>query len=98
MSKILGNELDKEVGNLEDHGCPKMRDRVDPKADEEMWIGSSYPSKHKTTLHCAELKFLAKRTMQQLKSSIFPCELYCQYLRKKVLQIKSTFYQVFFAE
>ena len=50
--KILGNLLDKEVENLEDHGCPKVQDLV----DEENWICSSYPFRHKTTLHCAERK------------------------------------------
>ena len=51
-SKILGNLKNKEVENLEDHGCPKVRDLV----DEEVWICSSYPFRHKTTIHCAERK------------------------------------------
>ena len=51
-SKILGNILDKEVENLEDHGCRKVQDLV----DEAMWLCSSYPFRHKTTLHCAECK------------------------------------------
>ena len=50
--KILGNLLDKEVENLEDHGCSKVQDLV----DEEIWICWSYPFRHKTTLHCAERK------------------------------------------
>ena len=52
--QILGNLLDKRVENLEDHGCPKVQDLV----DEEIWICSSYPFRHKTTLHfhCAERK------------------------------------------
>ena len=50
--KILGNLLGKEVENLEDHGCPTVQDLV----DEEFWICSSYPFRHKTTLHCAEPK------------------------------------------
>ena len=54
--KILYNLLDKEVGNLDDHGCPKSRDLVDREADEEKWICSSYPFRHKTTHHCAERK------------------------------------------
>ena len=44
--------LDKQVENLEDHGCPKVQDLV----GEEIWICSSYPFRHKTTLHCAERK------------------------------------------
>ena len=49
--KILGNLLDKKVEKLEDHGCPKVQYLV----DEELWICSSHPFRHKTTLHCAEL-------------------------------------------
>ena len=36
--KILGNLMHKEVEILNDHGRPKVRDLVDPEADEEMWI------------------------------------------------------------
>ena len=52
--KILRNLLDKEVekSKLEDHGCPKVQDLI----DEEIWICSSYPFRHKTKLHCAERK------------------------------------------
>ena len=48
--KIRGNFLDKEVETLENHGCARVQDIV----DEEMWICSRYPFRHKTTLHCAE--------------------------------------------
>ena len=44
--KIIGNLLDKDVEDLEDHGCPKVQDLV----DEEVWICSSYPFGHKITL------------------------------------------------
>ena len=50
--KIFGNLLDKKVENLEDHGSRKVQELV----DEENWICSSYPFRHKTTLHCAERK------------------------------------------
>ena len=40
----------KRDDNRDDNGCPKVQDL----ADEEMWICSSYPFRHKTTLHCAE--------------------------------------------
>ena len=50
--EILGNLLVKEVENLEGHGSPKVQDLI----DEEIWICSSYPFRHKTTLHCAERK------------------------------------------
>ena len=54
--KILGNLLGKKVEILEDHGCPKVQDHV----DEEIWVCSRYPFRHKTTLHCAERKAKAK--------------------------------------
>ena len=50
--KILGNLYDKEEESLKDHGCPKVRDLV----VEKIWIRSSYPFRHKTTLHCGERK------------------------------------------
>ena len=50
--QILATLLDKEVENLDDHGCPKGQDRN----DEEKWISPSYTFSHKTTLHCAERK------------------------------------------
>ena len=33
--KILGHLLDKELENLDDHGCHKIRDLIDPEIDEE---------------------------------------------------------------
>ena len=50
--KILGILLVKEVDILEDHCCPKVQDLV----DEEIWICSSYPFRHKATSHYAERK------------------------------------------
>ena len=50
--KILGNLLDKDVEILEEHGCAKVQDLV----DDEFWICSRYPFRHKTTVHCAECK------------------------------------------
>ena len=50
--KILAGLMDKFVENLDDQGCPKVQDLV----DEEMWVCSSYPFRHKTTLHCAKCK------------------------------------------
>ena len=49
---ILGILVGKEIENLEDHGCDKDRDLF----DGEMWICSSYPFRHKTTLHWAQRK------------------------------------------
>ena len=57
--------MDKEMENLDDHGCTKIKDFVDGKA-EEIWIYSSYPFQHKTTLHWKERKgkLLGQWTMQ----------------------------------
>ena len=44
--------MNKELENLEDHGCLKVQDLV----DEEIWICSTHPFRHKTTLNCAERK------------------------------------------
>ena len=40
-----------EQENLDDYGCPIIRNPVDPKVDEEIWICSRYPFRLKTTLH-----------------------------------------------
>ena len=50
--KLHATFLDKEVQNLEDHGCSKVQDLV----GEKSWICSIHPLRHKTTLHCAERK------------------------------------------
>ena len=41
-----------EVEKLEDHGCPKVQDLL----KEKMWVWSSYPFRHRTTIHSAERK------------------------------------------
>ena len=66
--KILGNSMDKNVENMDDHGCPKIRKFVDPEAFWEMWVSSSYPFRHRTTFHCTERKpkLLCQWTMQHL--------------------------------
>ena len=62
--KIFGNLMDKEVENLQDHGCPKFHDPV----DEEVSICLSYPFRHKATLYCAErkAKLLSNLILQHL--------------------------------
>ena len=57
--KILGILRDKELKNSDSHGCHKNRDRGDPSADGKLWICSSYPLRHKTTLHCGEPKAIS---------------------------------------
>ena len=54
----------KEVDKLEDLGCPKFQILV----DEEMWICSNYPFRHKIILHCAEhmAKLFGNWMMQKL--------------------------------
>ena len=61
--------MGKKLGNLDFYACSKIKDLVDPKADEKMRISSSYPFRHKTTFHCQELKAKSSGnwTMQQLK-------------------------------
>ena len=54
--KIFSRLMGKELENLDDQGCPKFRDLVDPGADGGLWICSSYPFRHKTTLNCGERK------------------------------------------
>ena len=46
LSALLG----KQVENLDDYGCPKIQEL---NCD---WLCSSYPYRHRTTLHCAEKK------------------------------------------
>ena len=50
--KVLGNLLEKEVANFEDHCSPQVQDLV----NEEIWISSSNPFRHKTKLYCVELR------------------------------------------
>ena len=51
--RLLTNLLGQNVENLDKYGCPKIQDLV--KTDSS-WICSSYPFRHKTSLHCAEGK------------------------------------------
>ena len=63
--RILGSLVGNEMENLNNHGCTEVQDLV----DEEKWICSSYPFRHKTTIHCAECKekLFGKLIMQHLK-------------------------------
>ena len=66
--------------NLAGHGYPKVQDLV----DDEKWFCSSYPFRHKTLLHCVELKaklfgnwklgFVAFKVVNFLY-----CAIFCQY-------------------
>ena len=60
--------MNKKMENVEDYGCMELKDLVDPKADEEMGVCSSYPFRHKASLQCAECKAkkLGNWTMQHL--------------------------------
>ena len=75
--QILGNFFDKEVEDLDDLGCPKLRDLV-----EELWICSSYPFRQKTTLHFAKCKakLLGNWTTAFKFVSFLYCEMFRQYL------------------
>ena len=65
--KILSKRENKDAENLVDHGCLKTQEPTE--LDEELWICSSYPFRHKTTLHCAgrKAKKFGDWTMQHLK-------------------------------
>ena len=52
--ETLGNLRDKEVYRLKDYGCPRYREHAE--ANDEMWKCSSYATRHKNTLKCAERK------------------------------------------
>ena len=51
--RLLTSLLGQNVENLDDYGCPKIQDRV---KTDSLWNCSSYPSRHKTKLYCAEKK------------------------------------------
>ena len=63
--KMLTSLLGQNVDNLDDYGCPKLQDLVEAKS---LWICSSYPFRHKTRLHCGEMKakVYGERVMQLL--------------------------------
>ena len=63
--KILDQFSANDVAKLHDNGSPKIRDLV----HEELWIGSIYPFRHKTTPHYAELqpKLFGNCRMRHLK-------------------------------
>ena len=67
-SEFPGKLMEKECENLYDHGCHKIHELVDPYAEKEVWICSSYPFGDKTTPHCVERKFklLGNWTMEHL--------------------------------
>ena len=63
--RLLTSLLGQNVKNLEDYGCPKNQDLV---KTDSLWICSSYPSRHKTRLHCTErtAKVCGELAMQHL--------------------------------
>ena len=63
--RLLTSLLGQIVENLDEYGCPEIQDLV--KTDSS-WICSSYPFRHKTRLHCAEMeaKVYGEWAMQRL--------------------------------
>ena len=63
--RLLTSLLGQNVENLDDHGCPKIKDLV---KTDSLWICSIYLFRHKTRLHCAErkAKVYGDWTMQHL--------------------------------
>ena len=53
MCRLLATLLGKNVGKLDDYGCPNNQDFV---RTDSSWICSSYPFRHITRLHCDERK------------------------------------------
>ena len=51
--RLLTALLGQNEENLDNYGCPKFQDLV---KTHSLWNCSSYPSRHKTRLHCAERK------------------------------------------
>ena len=51
--RLLTTFLGQNAENLDDYGCPKVRDRV---KTDSLCNCSNYPFRHKTRLHCAERK------------------------------------------
>ena len=51
--RLLTNLVGRNVENLDGYGCPKIQDVV---KTDNLWICSSYLSRHKTRLHCAQRK------------------------------------------
>ena len=82
-AKFFGTSMEGDVDILDDHDYPKIPDTVDPKANEQMWICSSYIFKHKIKFNCAEGK--AKMTgnwrIRLWKLYFLYCELFCQFLQ-----------------
>ena len=54
--RLLTRLLGPKVENLNDCGCPKIQDLVGERKTDSSWICSSYPSRHRPRLHCAERK------------------------------------------
>ena len=55
----------KRVENMDDHGCHKFQELVDPIVDDQLWNWSRHPIRHKTTLHCADRK--SKKNVSRTK-------------------------------
>ena len=51
--RLLTSLLGQKVENLDDYGRPKIQDLV---KTDSLWICSSYLSRHKLRLYCAERK------------------------------------------
>ena len=52
LTRLIG----KNVENLDNYGCSKFQDLVGKRQTDSSWICSSYLFRHKTRLHCAEMK------------------------------------------
>ena len=54
--RLLTRLIGQNVENLDDSGCPKIQDLVGEGKINSSWICSTYPFRHKTSLHCGKRK------------------------------------------
>ena len=54
--RLLTRLLGQNVESLVDYGSSKVQDIVGERKTDSSWICSSYSFRHKTGLHCAEMK------------------------------------------
>ena len=75
--------MDREMENLDDHGCPKSGDLGEPNEEKE-FARITQSIKNKATPHCTncKAKLLGNWTKQHLKLEKLYCAMFCQYPRK----------------
>ena len=54
--RLLTRLIGQKVENLDDYGCPEFQDLVGEGKANSSWICSTYPFRHKTSLHYGKRK------------------------------------------